>query len=432
MSQSQEKNRESAIEAAVASLVQQYGTNTHDRLSLFDRIEVHVENLRQREDQEAVDARRRKSAELKKPVRVYLDGCFDIMHSGHYNALRQAKSLGDILVVGIHSDEEIERNKGPTTMNDDERRGAVEACKWVDEVHFGAPYSPSVALLDQLNCDFCVHGDDMPVAANGTSAYEETIKAGRCKVIKRTEGVSTTDIVGRMLLMTRDHHLPGPSRSELASIATEDEKDKKPAYVTRALTAFLPTTQRILQFSNFADGQRSLSDRPPSKVVYLAGSFDLFHVSHTEILEAAKKLGDFLLVGVHSDRTVNEHRGKNYPIMNLHERVLNVLSCKFVDEVILGAPWEISKDMLTTMNIKIVAHGANNIDYNAEEIKSDPYVLPKELGIFQEIKIERNLTTDSIIQRIISNRQRYEKRNEKKTASEAEYFSRQKVYIPEL
>jgi ethanolamine-phosphate cytidylyltransferase len=38
----------------------------------------------------------------KKPVRVYIDGCFDIMHSGHYNALRQAKKLGDVLVVGSY------------------------------------------------------------------------------------------------------------------------------------------------------------------------------------------------------------------------------------------------------------------------------------------------------------------------------------------
>ena len=36
-----------------------------------------------------------------KPIRVYVDGCFDIMHSGHYNVLRQARQLGDILVAGV-------------------------------------------------------------------------------------------------------------------------------------------------------------------------------------------------------------------------------------------------------------------------------------------------------------------------------------------
>lgn len=48
--------------------------------------------------------------------RVWVDGCFDMMHYGHANALRQAKEMGDILVVGVHSDAEIEANKGPTVM----------------------------------------------------------------------------------------------------------------------------------------------------------------------------------------------------------------------------------------------------------------------------------------------------------------------------
>jgi cytidyltransferase-like protein len=50
----------------------------------------------------------------EKPVRVYVDGCFDIMHSGHYNVLRQARQLGDVLIAGVHSNKEIIRNKGRT------------------------------------------------------------------------------------------------------------------------------------------------------------------------------------------------------------------------------------------------------------------------------------------------------------------------------
>ena len=49
----------------------------------------------------------------KKAVRVYMDGCFDMMHYGHCNALRQARALGDQLVVGVVSDAEIIANKGP-------------------------------------------------------------------------------------------------------------------------------------------------------------------------------------------------------------------------------------------------------------------------------------------------------------------------------
>lgn len=62
--------------------------------------------------------------------------------------------------------------------------------------------------------------------------------------------------------------------------------------------------------------------------VYVAGAFDLFHVGHLDFLEKASKLGDYLIVGLHTDPVVNSYKGSNYPIMNLHERVLSVLACK--------------------------------------------------------------------------------------------------------
>ena len=69
------------------------------------------------------------------------------MHSGHYNAIRQAKALGDILVVGVHSDAEIARNKREPVMKNEQRMAAVKACKWADEVVFDVPYAPSIQLL---------------------------------------------------------------------------------------------------------------------------------------------------------------------------------------------------------------------------------------------------------------------------------------------
>ena len=47
----------------------------------------------------------------KKDVRVWVDGCFDMVHFGHANALRQAKQLGTKLIVGVHSDQEIAKHK---------------------------------------------------------------------------------------------------------------------------------------------------------------------------------------------------------------------------------------------------------------------------------------------------------------------------------
>jgi len=66
-----------------------------------------------------------------------------------------------------------------------------------------APYVASLEWLDRYNIDFCVHGEDITCDENGVDAYGEVKKAGRYRTIARTEGVSTTDIVGRMILRTK-------------------------------------------------------------------------------------------------------------------------------------------------------------------------------------------------------------------------------------
>lgn len=93
------------------------------------------------------------------------------MHFGHANSLRQAKSLGAYLIVGVHDDEEITKNKGPPVFTEEERYKMVGGIKWVDEVVRGVPYVTTLETLDKYNCDFCVHGDDITCAADGTDCY---------------------------------------------------------------------------------------------------------------------------------------------------------------------------------------------------------------------------------------------------------------------
>ena len=91
-----------------------------------------------------------------------------MVHYGHANSLRQAKAMGDYLIVGVHTDEEIAAHKGPPVYNQEERYRMVRAIKWVDEVIEGAPYVTAVEELDDFNCDFCVHGNDITMTADGT------------------------------------------------------------------------------------------------------------------------------------------------------------------------------------------------------------------------------------------------------------------------
>ena len=50
-------------------------------------------------------------------VKVYMDGAFDLMHLGHYNAIRQCSVMSDYLVSGVNCDADIEKTKGPVIMN---------------------------------------------------------------------------------------------------------------------------------------------------------------------------------------------------------------------------------------------------------------------------------------------------------------------------
>ncbi len=74
-------------------------------------------------------------------------------------------------------------------------------------------------------------------------------------------------------------------------------------------------------------------------------------------LQLAKAQGDFLLVGLHTDEDVTERRGPHLPIMNLHERSLSVLACKYVDEVVIGSPTQLTEDLIKTFNISLVSVG---------------------------------------------------------------------------
>lgn len=136
-----------------------------------------------------------------------------MVHFGHANLLRQAKAMGDYLIVGVHTDEDIALNKGPPVFTEvraatrgnfgkfrpiakrtfscrltsprpdfdplccddrfpqDERYRMVKAIKWVDEVVEAVPYVTTVDILDHNLCSFCVHADDISLTADGCCQF---------------------------------------------------------------------------------------------------------------------------------------------------------------------------------------------------------------------------------------------------------------------
>ncbi|KAL5211537.1 hypothetical protein ABZP36_022384 [Zizania latifolia] len=139
----------------------------------------------------------------ERPIRVYADGIYDLFHFGHARSLEQAKKLfpNTYLLVGCCNDELTHKYKGRTVMTEDERYESLRHCKWVDEVIPDAPWVVTEEFLDKHNIDFVAH-DSLPysdASGAGKDVYEFVKKLGKFKETQRTDGISTSDIIMRIV-----------------------------------------------------------------------------------------------------------------------------------------------------------------------------------------------------------------------------------------
>ena len=134
--------------------------------------------------------------------------------------------------------------------------------------------------------------------------------------------------------------------------------------------------------------------------VYVDVVCDLFHAGHVHFLEQARSLGDVLIVGVNTDELVESY--KRRPVLSLEERCAVVASCRFVDEVIRGAPSPITESFIRDNAIDLVVHGD---DMSPSELEYW-YAEPMRLGILKTVPYYRELSTSMIDNRI---RQRVER-----------------------
>lgn len=258
------------------------------------------------------------------------------------------------------------------------RLAATNACRWVTKSIGHAPYVTQLPYISHYGCKYVVHGDDITSDSDGNDCYRFVKEAGRFKVVKRSPGISTTDLVGRMLLCTKTHFIhslqktlvgdegygsrderiaQGLAMMDRIKLYATDETAKAPGadvWFWNAQPTAATTTNAGGSFTKLLGGR---GPRPGQRIVCVDGGFDLFSSGHIEFLrkvmeedehELARQSGwysdeaaaqrrasdggdygpAFVVVGVHEDGVINQWKGINYPIMNIFERGLCVLQCK--------------------------------------------------------------------------------------------------------
>ena len=129
---------------------------------------------------------------------VFTNGCFDLLHKGHRDLIKQSFSFGDILLVGLNSDESVKRLKGEyrPMQNQIERKNALLNTGYVNEVYIFDDDTP-LELINLIKPDILVKGGDY--TPNEIVGFEEvTSSGGEIKIVQLTPGFSTTSTIENM------------------------------------------------------------------------------------------------------------------------------------------------------------------------------------------------------------------------------------------
>lgn len=129
---------------------------------------------------------------------VTCNGCFDMLHAGHIKFLREAKSEGDVLIIGLNSDKSVRLNKGPKRPinNQKNRAELLSALEMVDYVTIFNEKDPQ-KLLSVIKPNVHCNGEEY-----GRNCIEAPVVkkyGGKIHLIKQMKGVSTTKLIKKIV-----------------------------------------------------------------------------------------------------------------------------------------------------------------------------------------------------------------------------------------
>ena len=150
-----------------------------------------------------------------------------------------------------------------------------------------------------------------------------------------------------------------------------------------------------------------------ARVVYIGGTWDLLHAGHLSVLQQAKDHGDYLIVGIYNDALasvlhsrrrksrsisphsevverkqetesvnyVETHYDNTYPILSMEERMLSLLGCKHVNDVLMNAPHVLSSDFLSALGVSVVVTDVPLVATNDNiELKLNDNIIEQKNG----------------------------------------------------
>ena len=130
---------------------------------------------------------------------VFTNGCFDIIHAGHVRYLTAAKSFGDVLIIGLNTDESVRRLKGASRPinNQADRAEVLLGLKAVDHViYFGEQTAEN--LIGEVKPNVYVKGGDYTLETLPEAKIIQSY-GGRVELVNLVAGKSTTNIVSKIL-----------------------------------------------------------------------------------------------------------------------------------------------------------------------------------------------------------------------------------------
>jgi rfaE bifunctional protein nucleotidyltransferase chain/domain len=157
---------------------------------------------------------------------------------------------------------------------------------------------------------------------------------------------------------------------------------------------------KIVDFEELSDRCEKLR-AAGKKLAATNGCFDLLHVGHVRYLQAARALGDFLAVGLNSDHSVRELKGRGRPIMTESDRaeVLAALECT---DLVTIFPEMRATRFLAAAKPAIYVKGG---DYSSETLDEEELTLLKEIGAeIRLVPFELGYSTSGLIEQICSSR----------------------------